>query len=111
MCVDYYSGDAGGICNNEDDIIRLKEECSKALSELDFDVSEDYWTSSDANFANMIPSGCSIRDGGNKRPHLLSAAGVGTGKNDLIPICKRNLDSGTTFIFIYFRKRIHINDI
>ena len=111
MFVDYYSGDAGGVCNNEDDIITLKEECSKALSELEFDVSEDYWTSSWTYYDNEMPSGCSIRDGGDKLPHLLSAAGVGTGRNDLIPICKRNLDSGTTFIFIYFRKRIHINDI
>ena len=107
MFVEFYARGAGGVCNNEDDIIRSKEECSKALSDLDFDVSGDYWTGSDANTAKKIPSGCSIRKGGDKKPHLLSAAGVGTGRNDLIPICKRNSDTGNTFIFICFRKRIH----
>ena len=104
MFVEYYSGGVGRVCNNG--IIRSKEECSKALSELGFDVG-DYWTSSAPNYANSIPSGCSIRDGGDKKPHFLFAGGVGTGRNDLIPICKRDSDTGTTFIFISFRKRIH----
>ena len=71
MFVDFYARGAGRVCDNEDDIIRSKEDCSRALSDLDFDVSGNYWTDSGANMAKKIPSGCSIRKGGDKRPHLL----------------------------------------
>jgi len=82
---DYYSGDVGEVCNNEKGVIRVKTECTKALLELGFKASGSYWTSS----GWAIPSGCSIRDGGDRKPHFLkSAPGVGTGRNDLIPVCK-----------------------
>ena len=36
-----------------------------------------------------IPSGCSIRNGGDMLRHFeISATGVGKGRGDLIPICK-----------------------
>ena len=106
MFIEYYSGDIGGVCNHDNDIIRSKHECSKALSELNFNVSGKFWRGSGA----PMPSGCSMRSGGDKRPHLLiSATGVGTGRNDLIPICKSGLDTGTISIFISYWKRIIVS--
>ena len=29
--LEYYAGVAGGVCNNENDVIRTKDECTKAL--------------------------------------------------------------------------------
>ena len=96
--LDYYSGEVGGVCNNENDVIREKAECTKALLELDFKTSGNYWTTS----GWAIPSGCSIRNGGDKKPHFLkSDPGVGTGRNDLIPLCKNVANIGISFIFDY----------
>ena len=114
MFVEYYSGIVGGVCNNENDLIESKWECSKALSELHFEklpheIYGDFYTND--NHID-IPAGCSIRDGGDKLPHLVLnfkhiASPVGYGRKDLIPICQKNSDPGTTFIFICFKKRIH----
>ena len=101
--IDYYSGDLGGVCNNENEVIRSIEECSKAISKLDFEVSElsisDFWR----GHRSDIPSGCSIRDRG-KKPHMnfKEAMGVGTGRRDLIPICKLGSYIGRSFIFIIY---------
>jgi len=87
IIADYYSKDAGGVCNCEEEVIRSFEECFKALSKLGFEINRDYaWL---APYIYGIPSGCSIRNGGDKLVHFLkSAPGVGGGRNDLIPICK-----------------------
>lgn len=98
---DYYYKDAGGVCNDEKDVIRSKTECSKALSELGFEKSGSYYT----YYGYPIPSGCSIRTIGfaeANKPHFLeSSPGVGKGRNDLIPICKNVSKIGIYFIFNY----------
>ena len=101
--LDYYSGDVGGVCSNENEVIRSVKECSNAVSKLDFEVSvTNYWFGSRPD----IPSGCSIRDPKSgipgKKPHmnLKEAIGVGTGRWDLIPICKLGSFIGTSFILI-----------
>ena len=74
----------GGVCKNENDVIRTKEECSEALSKLGYTFKKRYWEGSRPN----IPSGCSLRTP-SKRPHLNDKPGVGRGRKDQIPICKR----------------------
>ena len=50
--------------------------------------SDNFWTNNPVTKYD-IPSGCSIRNGGDNRPHFESSTtGVGRGRNDLIPICK-----------------------
>ena len=100
--LDYYSGDVGGVCSNENEVIRSEEECSNAVSKLDFEVSRtDYWRGSRNH---DIPSGCSIRDPklgrtDEKQLHMESSeTGVGTGRSDLIPICKLGSYIGSLFI-------------
>jgi len=90
---DYYSKDAGGVCNSEDEVIRSEMECSTALSKLGFKPTGKYWMDLrrmpyplDAS----IPTGCSIRNGGDRMPHLVKwVRSVGSGRIDLIPICKK----------------------
>ena len=84
-----------------------------ALSKLGFDVSGGYYDGISPRCLSSgyyaLPAGCSIRNGGDNLIHFVPCRwDVGTGRNDLIPICKGNLDTGTTFIFICLRKRIHI---
>ena len=74
---------AGGVCNNEYDVIRTIDECTKALSELGYKFKKRYWEGSRPN----IPSGCSLRTR-NQVPHLNDKPGVGRGRKDQIPICK-----------------------
>ena len=75
---------AGGVCNNENDVIRTKDECTKALSKLEYKFRKRYWEGS----KRRIPSGCSVRTNKNKRPHLNDKPGLGRGRKDLVPICK-----------------------
>ena len=75
---------AGGVCKNENDVIRTKKECSEALSKLGYTFKKRYWEGS----KRRIPSGCSLRINKNKRPHLNDKYGVGRGRKDQIPICK-----------------------
>ena len=75
---------AGGVCKNENDVIRTKKECTKALSELGYTFKKRYWEGS----KRRIPSGCSLRTNKNKRPHMNDKPGVGRGRKDQIPICK-----------------------
>ena len=113
MFVEYYSGGAGGVCNNETDIIRSKWECYDALKELGFDHNDHYWQDEGNPWCPPypIPSGCSIQKGGELDKFieliLICETGVGRRRFNKIPICKRNSDTGNTFIFICFRKRIH----
>ena len=74
---------AGGVCNNEYDVIRTIDECTKALSELGYKFKTRYWEGSTPN----IPSGCSLRTR-NQKLHLNDKPGVGRGRKDQIPICK-----------------------
>jgi len=83
---EFYNGVAGGVCNNEGDVIRSEEECTEALAELGYQsAKKEYWEGSKKN----IPSGCSIRSL-NNRPYLNTKPGVGRGRDDQIPICKGN---------------------
>ena len=66
-------------------MIRTKDECTKALSELGYQIKKKYWEGSKRN----IPSGCSIR-AKNSKPYMNTKPGVGRGRNDQIPICKGN---------------------
>ena len=74
---------AGGVCNNEKDVIRSEKECTKALTNLGYTFKKRYW----AGTKRRLPSGCSLRTR-NNRPHLNNKPGVGRGRNDQIPICK-----------------------
>ena len=81
----YYDRPAGSVCDDESHVIRSEEECTDALKELYYPTTVSYWTGQ----ASSIPSGCSIRDGGDNVPHLeTSSSGKGNGRKDLIPICK-----------------------
>ena len=68
-------------------MIRSKEECTKALTEHGYQFKTEYWEGNKRN----IPSGCSIRAKNNK-PYLNTKIGVGRGRKDQIPICKRNVN-------------------
>ena len=84
--LDYYVGTVGKLCDNENDVIRSKDECISALQAYGFKTS-DFWT---GTLGHTIPSGCSIRYSGDARPHFeQSSTGMGNARNDLIPICKK----------------------
>ena len=74
---------AGGVCNNEKDVIRSEKECTKALTNLGYTFKKRYWEGS----KRRLPSGCSLRTR-NQKPHLNDKPGVGRGRKDQIPICK-----------------------
>ena len=86
----YYQNVAGSVCDDESHVIRTQTECTNALNNLGFSTTASYWTAS----SSYIPAGCSIRNGGDNVPHLDDKDGVGNGRSDLIPICKR---PGTSF--------------
>ena len=55
------------------------------MKALNYPTTVSYWT----GHASSIPSGCSIRNGGDNMPHMeKSSSGKGKGRSDLIPICK-----------------------
>ena len=81
----------GGICNDESHVIRTQAECNTALKEVSYESSGYYWN---GNTNGWIPSGCSVRNGGDYRPHLDTNTGLGNGRCDLIPICKGPKNSG-----------------
>ena len=92
--LDYYDRPAGFVCCDASHVIRTKSECTSALKSLGYQANfNNYWS---AKSSGDIPFGCSIREIGTKygksedrRPHLeTSPYGVGTGREDLIPICK-----------------------
>ena len=92
---------AGGVCNNESDVIRSKDECTEALEELGYQLAKkEYWEGSKKN----IPSGCSIRTL-NNRPYLNTKPGVGRGRDDQIPICKGNGKLGKMMYYSNDEKR------
>jgi len=82
---DYYAGNAGQVCDDENDVIRSQAECTVALESLGYQISK-FWT---GTFA-WIPAGCSFEKSGKMKPHFeQSSTGLGKGANVLIPICKR----------------------
>ena len=85
---------AGGVCNNEKDVIRSEKECTAALKQLGYKFKSKYWKKS----ARNIPSGCSIRTLNNK-PYMNSNSGLGRGRRDQIPICKGNVNQGNHIEF------------
>ena len=81
----YYDRPAGSVCDDESHVIRSEEECTDALKELNYPTTVSYWT----GYYSSVPSGCSIRNGGDNMPHFeKSSSGKGNGRSDLIPICK-----------------------
>ena len=89
MSLDYYKANAGQLCDNENDVVRSHDECTTALKSLRYQIS-NFWTGTSNHYHNHIPVGCSIRESGDNQPHFLqSSTGLGTGRSDLIPICKR----------------------
>ena len=81
----YYDRPAGSVCDEASHVIRSKGECTDALKALNYPTTVSYWT----GHASSIPSGCSIRNGGDNMPHMeKSSSGKGKGRSDLIPICK-----------------------
>jgi len=83
---DYYAGNAGQVCDNENDVIRSQDECTTALKSLGYQTSK-FWTGT----FEWIPAGCSIEKSRKMKPHFeQSSTGLGKGTNVLIPICKKN---------------------
>ena len=76
----------GGLCNNANEVIRSQAQCTDALQKLGYQPLTDYWIGE----LSSIPSGCSVRSDGSNGPHFeKSLTGVGSGRDDLIPICIR----------------------
>jgi len=78
----YYKNDAGSVCDDESQIIRNITECTKAIEQLGFRHTGT-WTGSTAS----LPAGCSTTQDGDV--HFNTHDGIGLGRSDLIPICKR----------------------
>ena len=99
----YYKLTAGKVCENVSNVIRSQGECTHALRNLGFPSTRSYWIVS----RSSIPAGCSIRRGGLcttcelHAPHINSIAGVGKGRRDLIPICKKPQTPGKFFPLEY----------
>ena len=90
--IGYYKGLPNGVCSDVKDVIRNEQTCSEAIALLT-DVTD--FSNTWSGTWSKIPQGCSISDGGDLRPHFeLSTDGLGTGREDLIPICHTN---GKTF--------------
>ena len=84
--LDYYDDNDGYICDNENDVIRSQDECTTALKSLGYQKTTGFWTQMDRS----IPVGCSVRNSGDMGPHFIqSSTGLGNGRSDLTPICKR----------------------
>ena len=95
--LEYYAGEANGICKEESNVIRDETECINAIQKLGFRPLADSWTGS----YNAIPSGCSIRTS-DKTPHIeTTPTGRGQGRNDLIPICLVPLETGEIYSTYY----------
>lgn len=85
----------GGICNDENEVIRSQVQCTDALQKLGYQPLSDWWK---GVYSWKIPSGCSVNDG-NNGPHFEeSSVGVGTGRGDLIPICIRTHELSGNFL-------------
>ena len=89
--LDFYHGRPGDVCSHEDQVIRSHKECETAAQILGFPKSRvNNW------FGNhmWIPAGCSVRKGQDHRLHFEeSPEGVGRGRQDLIPLCRKAFSS------------------
>ena len=93
----YYAGDEGGVCVDDESVIRSTAECTMALKELGYHSTKINWTGT----WHLIPSGCSIKIDP-MGPHFeISPTGVGIGREDLTPICKNSSISGN-FYYVYY---------
>ena len=86
LFLDYYSGQQGGLCNDESDVIRSVSDCEEALKELGYSPLKNFWITS----TDPIPAGCSIHVA-HSNPHFLeNTSGLGKRRQDLTPVCKEN---------------------
>ena len=84
----------GGLCNDANEVIRSKEQCTDALEKLGYQPSSNWWT---GLYSSGIPCGCSYKEGRNEAHFEESPTGVGTGRGDMIPICIRPLEVSGKF--------------
>ena len=97
---EYYAGEEGGVCVDDESVIRSTTECTMALKELRYQSTKINWTGT----FHQIPTGCSITID-LMRPHFeISPTGVGMGRQDLTPICK-NLSMTGKFCFMQYSMR------
>ena len=88
----------GTVCSYEDDVIASKDECKTLIERLGYIISGN-WTIAVDN--GSLPSGCSValQNGNSVSPYFEeSATGLGTGRGDLTPICKRTVLFGKNSI-------------
>ena len=91
--LEYYAGEVGGVCNQESHVIRTMSECRTAKRKFGFTNVDNVGEWSDKS--ESIPSGCSIRNGGNFKLHFeTSPTGLGVGRYDLLPLCAKNIFGG-----------------
>ena len=87
--LDYYIGEKGEVCNDASHVIRSKEECLIAVQSVGLQANSELKKGRNKE----MPSGCSINDSG--YPHYdNSSTGLGTGHEELAPICHDPLKSG-----------------
>ena len=97
MFLDYYSGQQGGLCNDENDVIRSVSDCEEALKELGYSSLNKFFITS----TDPIPAGCSIHVAGSNPHFLETTSGLGKRRQDLTPVCKEN---GTN-VLVYLKRR------
>ena len=85
----------GGLCNDENEVIRSKVQCTFALEKLGYQPLSGWWT---GLYSSTIPSGCSVKESRNDPHFEESPTGVGTGREDMTPICIRPHDLSGKFL-------------
>ena len=83
-------------------MIRTMSECRNARRKLGYTNVNNGLEWSDQS--DIIPSGCSIRNGGNFMLHFeTTTTGLGVGRYDLLPLCAKNIFGGMMKrkIFLY----------
>ena len=90
----------GGLCNDETEVIQSKEQCIDALQKLGYQPLSEFWTAE----YSLIPSGCSVMHSERTMhyyaPHFeKSSTGVGSGRDEIFPICIRNHKLSGNFLF------------
>ena len=91
---EYYAGELGGLCNDTSHVIRSPNECTDAHQKLSYQSNLGMVVHNSGLGNGPVPSGCSVQKH-NKRPHFeKSPTGLGVGRNDLEPICRRTANTG-----------------
>ena len=104
------SWNRGQVCRHEDDVIRSGFECKTSIEKLGYLIKGHWWLYYRNN--GSMPSGCSIviQNRMDNRPGIRkivtpyfeeSPSGLGTGRKDLIPICKRTVKFGSYSFYLY----------